>query len=174
MTDLLETKNTDSSVFQNKKKVFKIFFGRSRRKGLQNFFQAISKKGKQKSFLQIFREVYAVFQQNFNKSNYNAVFDSSTGQFSRTWGFKAKAKDLTFEAKDFKMCPWRRPRGQKCPRGLQLIFIDAVNGFRFAGFSRSPCSTLSTTIGYYFDSNPILIVACWVRQFTNYSFAWQE
>ena len=32
-----------------------------------------------------------------------------TGQFSRTWGLVAKAKDLTFEtkakAKDFKMCP---------------------------------------------------------------------
>ena len=50
----------------------------------------------------------------------SAVLEPRTGQFSRTWGFeaKAKAKDLTFEAKakDFKMCP----RGQGRPRGLHL------------------------------------------------------
>ena len=37
----------------------------------------------------------------------SAVLEPRTRQFSRTRGFEAKAKDLTFEAKakDFKMCP---------------------------------------------------------------------
>ena len=35
------------------------------------------------------------------------------------------AKDLTFEvkAKDFKMCPRGRPRGQGRPRGLHLCLV---------------------------------------------------
>ena len=54
--------------------------------------------------------------QNFNNSKNRAVLEPRTGQFSKTWGLKAK--DLTFEAKvkDFKMCP----RGQERPRGLHL------------------------------------------------------
>ena len=45
--------------------------------------------------------------QNFNNSKNSAVLEPRTGQFSRTRGLEAKAKDLTFEAKakDFKMCP---------------------------------------------------------------------
>ena len=74
-----------------------------------------SKWGKQKRCSQIFREVSGVFQQNFNASKICAVLEPSTGQFSRTWGFEAKAK-----AKDFKMCPW----GQRRPRGLHLRLID--------------------------------------------------
>ena len=90
----------------SKKKVFKIFF------------QAISKKGKQKRTSQSFREVSGIFQHNFNDSKNSAVLEPRTGQFSRTRGFEAKAKDLTFEAKakDFKMCP----QGQGHPRGLHL------------------------------------------------------
>ena len=55
---------------------------------------------------------------NFNGSKNSVVLEPRTGQFSRTGGFEAKAKDLTFEAKakDFKMCP----RGQGRPRGLHL------------------------------------------------------
>ena len=49
---------------------------------------------------QTFREVSGVFQQNFNGSKISAFLEPRTGQFSRTWGFEAKAKDLTFEAKD--------------------------------------------------------------------------
>ena len=64
-----------------------------------------SKWGKQKRCLQIFREVSGVFQRNFNCSKNSAVLEPRTRQFSRTWGFEAK--DLTFEAKDFKI----RPRG---------------------------------------------------------------
>ena len=62
--------------------------------------------------------------QKFNNSKNTAVLEPRTGQFSRTWGLEAKAKDLTFEAKakDFKMCPRGRPRGQGRPRGLHLWF----------------------------------------------------
>ena len=58
--------------------------------------------------------------QNFNNSKNTAVLEPRTGQFSRTWGLKAK--DLTFEAKakDLKMCPRGRPLGQERPRGLHL------------------------------------------------------
>ena len=83
-----------------------------------------SKWRKQKKCSQIFRKVSGVFQRNFNCLKNSAVLEPRTGQFSRTWGFEAKAKtkDLTFEAKakDFKMCPRGRPRGQGRPRGLHL------------------------------------------------------
>ena len=81
-----------------------------------------SKRRKQKRCSQIFCEVSGVFQRNFNCSKNTAVLEPRTGQFSRTWGFEAKAKDLTFEAKakDFKMCPCGRSRGQGRPRGLHL------------------------------------------------------
>ena len=62
---------------------------------------------------QIFREVFGVFQRNFNCSKNSAVLEPRTGQFSRTWGFEAKAKD-------FKMCPRGRPQGQGRPRLLHL------------------------------------------------------
>ena len=114
---MLETKDTGSSVL--KKKVLKNFFQAiSKKKVFKNFFQAISKRGEQKRSSQIFREVSGVFQQNFNGSKNSAVLEPRRGQLSRTWGFEAKAKDMTFEAtaKDFKMCP----RGQGRPRGLHL------------------------------------------------------
>ena len=60
-----------SSNFQNKK-VF------------QNFFQTISKRGKQKRSLQIFSKISGVFQQNFNGSKNSAVLKLKAGQFSRT------------------------------------------------------------------------------------------
>ena len=68
-----------------------------------------SKWGKQKRCSQIFREVSVVFQQNFNCSKNRAVLEPRTGQFSRTWGFEAKAKDLRL-----------RGQGQGRPRGLHL------------------------------------------------------
>ena len=43
-----------------------------------------SNKGKEKRYLQIFREVSGVFQQNFNCSKNSAVLEPRTGQFSRT------------------------------------------------------------------------------------------
>ena len=57
-------------------------------------FQAISKK---KSFPKIFFSA----PQNFYNSKISAVLEPRTGQFSKICGLeaKAKAKDLTFEAK---------------------------------------------------------------------------
>ena len=72
-------------------------------------FQAISNCGKQKRSTQIFRELSGVFQQDFKGTKISAVLEPRTGQFSRIWGFEAKAKD-------FKM----RPRGQRRPRGFHL------------------------------------------------------
>ena len=119
---------TQALVFSKDKKI----------KDLQQVFQAISKKRSSKFFFrrspieenkkrssQILRKVSSVSQQNFNGSKNNAVLETRTEQFSRTSGFKTK--DLTFEAKDFKMCPWGRPRGQGRPQGLHIWVIIATS-----------------------------------------------
>ena len=86
--------------------------------------QVLSKK-KKKVFTKIFQAIstkkrfpknFSGSPQNFNISKNTAVLEPRTGQFLRTWCLEAKAKDLTFEAKDFKMCP----RGQGRPQGLHL------------------------------------------------------
>ena len=92
------TKDTSASALQKKKK--KVF---------TEIFQAISTK---KRFLKNF----STAPQNFNNSKNSAVLEPRTGQFSRTWGLEAKAKD-------FKICPRGRPRGQGRPRGLHLCFL---------------------------------------------------
>ena len=51
------------------------------------------------------------------------MLSSSRGQ-ANFRGLEAKAKDLTFEAKDFKICPRGRPRGQERPRGLHLCLEE--------------------------------------------------
>ena len=81
-----------------------------------------SKWEKQKRCSQIFREVSGVFQRKFNCLKNIAVLEPRTGLFSRTWGFEAKAKNLTFEAKvkDLKI---QNLRGQGRPRGLHLCKI---------------------------------------------------
>ena len=96
------TKDTSASALQKKKVFTKIF-------------QAISTKIR-------FPKNFSSAPQDFNNSKNSAVLEPRTGQFSRTSGLEAKAKDLTFEAKakDFKMCPRGRPRGQGRPRGLHL------------------------------------------------------
>ena len=115
-TDTLEAKDrnargqgqgprTQAQVLSKKKKRKKVF---------TKIFQAIStKKRLPKNFLSA--------PQNFNSKN-SAVLEPRTGQFSRTWGLEAKAKDLSFEAKakDFKICPRGHPRGQGRPQGLHL------------------------------------------------------
>ena len=82
--------------------------------------QVLSKKKKKKKkvFTKIFQAIstnkrfpknFSTAPQNFNLPKNSAVLEPRTGQFSRTWGLEAKAKDLTFEAKakakDFKICP---------------------------------------------------------------------
>ena len=69
-----------------------------------------------------FPKNFSTAPQNFNNSKNIAVLEPRTGQFSRTWGLEAKAKDLTFEAKDFKMCL----RGQGRPRGLHLWYLHCI------------------------------------------------
>ena len=99
-----------------------------KKKIFTKIFQAISKKKKvfTKTFHAIstkkrFPRNFSSPPQNFNDSKNSAVLEPRTGQFSRTLGLEAKAKNLTFEAKakDFKMCP----RGQRRPRGLHLCKI---------------------------------------------------
>ena len=120
-TDPLEAKDrnargqgprTQGQVFSEKKRSSKIFFGRSQKKSLQKFFQAFSNKKRLLKFF--FQAIYKI--STIQKKN--AVLEPRTGQFLRTWGFEAK--DLTFEAKDFKMCPLGHPRGQGRSRGLHF------------------------------------------------------
>ena len=92
------TKETSASALQKKKK--KVF---------TKIFQAISTKKR-------FPKKFSSASQNFNNSKNTAVLEPRTGQFLRTWGLEAKAKD-------FKMCPRGRPRGQGRPRGLHLCCL---------------------------------------------------
>ena len=118
-TDTLEAKdrNARGQVLSKKKKkgLHKNFSGDlQKKKVFTKLFQAISKN--KKVFTKIFQanstkkrfpKNFSSAPQNFNNSKSSAVLQPRTGQFSRTWGLEAKAKDLTFEAKakDFKMCP---------------------------------------------------------------------
>ena len=70
-----------------------------KKKVFTKIFWAISKKKKRSS------------QKFFKRSPQKNVIQKSL-----------EAKDLTFEAKDFKMCPRGRPRGQGRPRGLHLWY----------------------------------------------------
>ena len=96
-----------------------------KKKGLHKNFSGDLQKKKKKVFTKIFQAISTIkrFPNNFSSApqNFNIPKNSAVlGQISRTWGFEAKAKDLTFEAKDFKLCPRGRPRGQGRPRGLHL------------------------------------------------------
>ena len=84
---------------------------------------ALQKKDLHKNFLGDLQKKTS--SKNFNNSKNSAVLEPRTGQFLRTLGLEAKAKDLTFEAKakDFKMCPRVRPRSQGRPRGLHLCLL---------------------------------------------------
>ena len=107
-TQVFSKKKVFKKLFQaiSEKRGLKIFF--SGEIGLQKiFFRRSPREENKKRSSQIFREVSGVFQQNFNGSKNSAVLEPRTGQFLRTWGFEAKAKD-------FKMCP----RGQGRPRRL--------------------------------------------------------
>ena len=118
---------------KKKKKVFtKIFQAiskkkkkKKKKKGLyKNFSGDLQKKKKKKKkvFTKIFQAIstkkpfpknFSTAPQNFNFPKNSAVLEPRTGQFSRTWGLEAKAKD-------FKICPRGRPRGQGRPQGLHL------------------------------------------------------
>ena len=87
---------------KKKKGLHKNFSGDlQKKKGLHKNFSGDLQKKKR------FPKNFPSAPQNFNNSKDSAVLEPRTGQFSRTGGLEAKAKDLTFEAKakDFKMCP---------------------------------------------------------------------
>ena len=75
---------------------------KKKKKVFTKIFQAISTKKR-------FPKIFSSAPQNFNNSKTRAVLEPMTGQFSRTWGLEAKAKD-------FKMCP----------RGLHLWLRQIV------------------------------------------------
>ena len=105
------TKDTERKCSPKKKRSSQKFFRRSpkKKKVFTKIFQAISTKKR-------FPKNFTSAPQNFNIPKNRAVLEPRTGQFSRTWGLEAKAKD-------FKMCPRGRPRGQGRPRGLHLCLI---------------------------------------------------
>ena len=77
-----------------------------------------SPKIKKKVFTKFFQALHKIL--TFQK----LVLSSSRGQanFRGLEASRPRPKDLTFEAKakDFKLCPRGRPRGQGRPRGLHL------------------------------------------------------
>ena len=143
------TKDTSASALQKKKKKKKRssqkLFRRSqkKKKGLRKIFQAISTK---KRFLKNFSSA----PQNFNNSKNSAVLEPRTGQFSRTWGLEAKAKD-------FKMCP----RGQGRPRGLHLCYSDWLIGSIFILLSRESDNGAIR----WMNPHPLRSYRCFVERF---------
>ena len=85
---------------------------KKKKRSSQKFFRRSPRKKR-------FPKNFSTAPQNFNFPKNSAVLESRTGQFSRTWGLEAKAK-----AKDFKICPRGRPRGQGRPRGLHLCTLQ--------------------------------------------------
>ena len=102
------TKDTSASALQKKKRSSQKFFRRSpQKKSSQKFF----KRSPQKNLFQkIFQALHKIL------TIQKIVLSSSRGQ-ANFRGLEAKAKDLTFEAKDFKMCP----------RGLHLCLLHQPN-----------------------------------------------
>ena len=114
-TDTLETKNRNARG-QGQGPRTQVQVLSKKKKGLHKNFSSDLKKKKKKFFTKVLQAIstknFSSAPQNFNIPKNSAVLEPRTGQFSRTWGLEAKAKDLTFEAKakDFKMCPRGRPR----------------------------------------------------------------
>ena len=102
------TTDTDASVLKKKKKRLQKFF--SGEKGLQKIFfrRSLLEETKKRVFAD-FPQGFWRFPTKFQRFKNSAVLEPRTGQFSRAWGFEAKAKD-------FKMCP----RALRRPRGLHL------------------------------------------------------
>ena len=106
--------------------------------------------GKQKRYLQTFREVSGVFQQNFNGSKNSAVLEPRTGQFSRTWGFEAKDLRLRGQGQGLENVSSRtssRPRTPPLLRSMAKISLYGLPilkkhmteflGINFGRFCRS-------------------------------------
>ena len=104
------TKDTSASALQKKKK-----------RSSQKFFRRSPQKN---VFQKIFQPLHRI---------YSAVLEPRTGQFSRTWGLEAKAKDLTFEAeaKDFKICPRGLHLWYLCFFSCLADFTGTINKFKW-------------------------------------------
>ena len=122
------TKDTSASALQ--KKVF------------TKIFQAFSTKKR-------FPKNFSTAPRYFDNSKNSAVLEPKTGQFSRTWGLEAKAKNLTFEAKakDFEICP----------RGLHLWYSHWVNCLSLSFNSPTPLSSWSPCPFYLFNFSSLSI-----------------
>ena len=100
------TKDTSASALHKKKRSSQKFFKRSQRKHIfQTIFQALHK---------ILTIQKLVLSSSRGQANFRGL--EASRPRPRTWGFEAKAKD-------FKMCPPGRPRGQGRPRGLHLCML---------------------------------------------------
>ena len=88
-----------------KKKVFTKFFSdlkKKKKRSSQKFF----KRSPQKT---VFQKIFQALHKILTHSKNSAVLEPRTGQFSRTWGLEAKAKN-------FKICP----------RGLHLWLLGTL------------------------------------------------
>ena len=106
---MLETKDTSASALKKKKKVFTKNFQAisiKKKRSSHNFFK---RSPQNNVFQKIFQALHKIL------TIQKIVLSSSRGQAN----FRGlEAKDLTFKAKDFKMCP----RGQGRPRGLHFWY----------------------------------------------------
>ena len=142
-TGMLEAKAKDQghkrkcSPKTKKKGLLKKFLGDLQKKGLhKKFLGDLQKKRSSQKFFRRSpkkRSSQKFFKQSPQKNVFQKIFQalheiltiqkillfSSRGQ-ANFRELEAKAKDLTFEAKDFKMCP----RGQGRPRGLHLCYLS--------------------------------------------------
>ena len=79
---------------------------KKKKRSSQKFFRRSPQKN-------VFQKIFQALHNILTIQKNSAVLEPRTGQFSRTWGLEAKAKD-------FKMWPRGRPRGQGRPRELHL------------------------------------------------------
>ena len=124
-----------------------------KKKGPQNFFQAkkVFKNffsgdlRKPKKRPADFPQGFWRFPTKFQRFKNSAVLEPKTGQFSRTWGFDAKAKD-------FKMCP----RGQGRPQGLHLY--NRVLHFVAIALIAAPINCIIVSKPALLSNLPILFI----------------
>ena len=135
-TGMLEAKAKDQGHKRKcspKKSLHKKFLGdlQKKKKVFTKIFQAISTKKR-------FPKNFSSASQNFNNSKNSAVLEPRTGQFSRTWGLEAKAKD-------FKMCPrglhlWWPKETKKSPPENEYILAGMLVNFNHNKKDREPDS----------------------------------
>ena len=122
---------TQTQVFSKEKSLQHLF---QAKKIFKNLFQAISTWGNQKKVFADFGQGFWRFPTKFQRFKNSAVLKPRTRQFSRTWGFEAKAKD-------FKMCP----RGQEHPWGLHLWML-------LSHFGKFDCNSTANWTFFIFPS----------------------